>query len=221
MEERRARALDVHLADRVRALVVAEVVQRLVEAELDVREETEILRLAARVADGRPPDLDVVARRHEEAELDLDAVLRTDDARIPEPVAAFVPVERRPGRLPARVPDRPAVVDVEVAAHGVERDVVVAVAGQSPQPRVTPEGVAPAGVRAEAEKVVLTEVVEPWQRRVRPRDHILARGVVERAVPAGHASNLGRAGSAGFGELPDRVSAALLARRVASAPMAG
>ncbi len=93
VEDRRSRALDVDLPDRVRALEVRHVVQRLVEAELDVGEEAHLLRSAARVAHGRPPHLDVVAGRHEEAELDLDAVLRSEDARVAEPVPALVTVE--------------------------------------------------------------------------------------------------------------------------------
>ena len=76
-------ALDLDLADRVRALEVRHVVQRLVEAELDVREERSAsFALGAGVADRRLPDLRVLAGRDEEAELDLDAVLRADDARV-------------------------------------------------------------------------------------------------------------------------------------------
>ena len=75
--------------------------------------------VAAGVADGRPPDLDVLAGRDEEAELDLDAVLRAEDARVAQPVPALVAVERRLRRLPTRIPDRVAVADVEVAADRV------------------------------------------------------------------------------------------------------
>ena len=186
VEDRRAAALDLYLADRVGALEVRHVVERLVEAELDVGEEAKLLCRRAGVADGRPPDLDVGPGRDEEAELDLDAALRAQDARVAQPVPALVAVERRLRRLPTRIPDRVAVADVEVAADGVERRVVVAVARQPTKPRVAPERVAAPRVRAETEEIVLAEVVEPRKRRVRPPDHVFPSGVVERAVVAGH-----------------------------------
>ncbi len=176
------RALDLHLADRPGALEVRHVVQRLVEAELDVRVELQLLRRRARVADRRLPELGRLARGHEEELLDLDAVARAEEPRVAEPVAALVAVERGLRRLPARVPDRAAVVDVEVAAAEVERHVVVPVARQAPQLGVAPEGEAAGGVRAEADQLVLAQVVQPRQRRVRAMDHVLAPGVVELAV---------------------------------------
>ena len=188
VQDPRAVRLDLDLADRVRPLEVRRVGERVVEAELDVREQAQLLRRVRQVADGRPPHLDVLAGRDEEEQLDLDAVARADDPRVAGAVAALVAVERRLRRLPARVPDRAAVVDVQVAADGVERRVVVAVAGQPPVARVAPEGVAAAGVRAEADEVVLAaEVVEPRQRRVRALDDVLACRVVEVAV-GGHAA---------------------------------
>ena len=176
------RALDLDLADRVRALEVRHVVQRLVEAELDVGEQRHVLHGRTRVSDRRLPDLRGLARRDEEEELDLDAVACADDARVAEAVAALVPVERRLRRLPARVPDRAAVVDVEIAADRVERRVVVAVAGEPAQPCIAPERVAARGVGAEAEQLLVAEVVQPRERRVRPRDDVLASLVVEVSV---------------------------------------
>jgi hypothetical protein len=52
-------ALDLDFADRVGALVVRHVVQRLEEAELDEREERELLGPLRPVADGDLPDLEV------------------------------------------------------------------------------------------------------------------------------------------------------------------
>ena len=67
------RALDLDLADRVGALVVRHVVQRLEEAELDEGEEGEPLGGLRRVADGDLPDLQVLVGRDEDQLLDLDA----------------------------------------------------------------------------------------------------------------------------------------------------
>ena len=192
VHERGAAALDVDLADRVRALEVGHVAERLVETEFDVREEAQVLRRGAGVADGRPPDLDGLAGRHEEEQLDLDTGLGAGDPRVAEPVPALVAVERRPRRLPARAPDRAAVVHVEIAADRVERCVVVAVARQPPQAGVAPERVAATRVRAETEQVVLAQVVEPGKGRVRPVDDVLPGGIVERAVPSGHLTAFSR-----------------------------
>ncbi len=184
------RALDLDLADRVRALVVREVVQRLVEAELDVGEERQLLRRAPDVADRRLPDLRVLAGWDEEEQLDLDAVLRAEDPAVAEPVPALVPIERRLRRLPARIPDGVAVPHVEVAPDRVVRNIVVAVAREPPKPCVAPERVAATRVRAEAEEVVLAEVVQPGEGCVRPRDDVFVCCVVEVPVWVCHRSSL-------------------------------
>ena len=82
------RPLDLDLADRVGALEVRHVVQGLVEAELDVGEERQLLRRWRGVANGRLPELGAFAWRHEERKLDVDSVLRGEDARVAESVPA-------------------------------------------------------------------------------------------------------------------------------------
>ena len=176
------RALDLDLADRVRALEIRHVVEGLVEAELDVGVELQLLRQRAGVANGRLPELGRLAGGHEEEELHLDAVARAEEPRVAETVAALVAVERGLRGLPTGVPHRAAVVDVEVAAAEVERDVVVAVAGQAAQLGVAPEREAAGGVGAEPDQLVLAQVVQPRQRRVRTVDHVLPPRVVELAV---------------------------------------
>ena len=56
---------------------------------------------------------------------------------------ALVGIERRLGRLPARVPDGIAVLDVVVASVLIERRIVITVTGQTQKFCVLVEAVSP------------------------------------------------------------------------------
>src|SRR5208337_4954698 len=133
---------DLDLAYGVRALIVGHVVERLVEAEFLIREETGRLALFRSVADGYLPDFLVPSQGDEEEELDLEPVFRSRYPRIAHAVAAFVGIQLRLDGLPSGVPYRPRIVDVDIAAAHVVGDAVIAVARQAAQPRVLPEAIA-------------------------------------------------------------------------------
>ena len=105
-------------------------------------------------------------------------------ARVRRAVPALVRVQldaRRPRRR-APVLARLLVAQVDVAAGLIDRDCVVAIAGHAPVARVAVEGVPAAGVGDDAAVAALADVVDPWRRRVRPGDDVLACGFVEVAV---------------------------------------
>jgi hypothetical protein len=174
-------AVDLDLADRVGALQVVHVVGRVEQAELLETEDLGLLGDLRLVANRDLPQLQILAGRHEEQHLDFQAVLLPDDARVAEAVAALVGVELGLDGLPARVPHRPAVVHVDVATAQVVGHVVVPVAREATQLGVLPERVPTRRVRAQPEELVLPQVVQPRQRRIRPSDHIFALAVVEMA----------------------------------------
>ncbi len=173
------RAVDLHLTGREVALEVGRVVPRVPQAELGRAEQREACAGVALVRDPHAPHLEVRAERHEEQALGRDAVLPRLDDGVAEAVTAAVA---------ARVPRRPppsaglAVSQVEVAAVAVERNVVVAVAGEPAQPRVSIERVAPSRVGDQREVALAAEVVDPRQRGVGSTDDVFTRVVVERAV---------------------------------------
>ena len=172
-------AEDLHLAGGEVALEVRAVVLRVPEAPLDERREDEPLALLRLVLEREHLHLGVGAVGDEQEQVRADAVLRAGDPRVAEAVAALVEVERRARRLEAGVPDRVAVLHVEVAAVGVQRDVVVAVAREAAQAGVLVERVAAGRVRHEGEKVLVAKVVDPGVGRVRRLDDVLAGLVVE------------------------------------------
>src|SRR5262245_60401991 len=67
-------AFHLHLADGVGALVVGHVVERFEEAELLIGEELEPLFLAAPVAEGDLPELQIFPAGHEEKRLAFEAL---------------------------------------------------------------------------------------------------------------------------------------------------
>src|ERR1700730_4286874 len=172
------------LAGRVVALVVRRVVLCVPEGELDGGEERKLGRRLPVVGDGGPPDLVILAARHEVHRLRRDPCPGRLDGRVRQPVPALVGVKRRPGGLPRWRPVITGAVipQVEVAASGVTGHVVVPVPGEPAQPGVQVPGVASGRVRDGTEVLVRAQVVDPRHRSVRPGDHVLAAIVVEIAV---------------------------------------
>ena len=89
-------------------------------------------------------------------------------------MAAFVGVEVSFSRLPGGIPDGIPVLDVEILSVAVIWNVVVAVTRQTKKSGVLIKGIPPAGVRYQAEKVLISEVVDPRKRCLRRCDHILS-----------------------------------------------
>jgi hypothetical protein len=170
-----------HLSGVEVALEVGAVVLGVPEAELDLGEAGNGGLGGAAVGDRELPNLEVLAQRDKVAGVRLDAgVLRSDDG-VAHAVAAGVVLELVACGLPGGRPEflRLVVAQVDVAPAEIERHVVVAVARDPAQAGVAIERVASRGIGNNAEIRLASQVVDPWQRRVRLGDHILAIPVVE------------------------------------------
>ena len=102
-----------------------------------------------------------------------------EEPGVAHPMAALIEVEFRLRRLPGRIPDGAAVLDVEVLAVAVIGDIVVAIAGDAQELRILIEGIAAAGVGDQREEVLVPKVVNPGKRRSGCRDDILPVCVIE------------------------------------------
>src|SRR5574344_405332 len=94
-------------------------------------------------------------------------------------MTALVAVKLRLHRFEARVPDCLAVFDIEVASVRVERNVVVAVAGNAAEAGIGIECVSSCSVGNEREEFFVSKVVDPGIRGERVSNHILPVLVVE------------------------------------------
>jgi hypothetical protein len=175
-------ALDLDLAGREVALEVGRVVHRVPQAPLDEAEQADGPRTLRAVGRDHVPHLQRLAQRHEVRGGHLDAALGAADHAVAQAVAALVVVERGSRGFPRRVPDGPAILDVQVAAVGIQRHVVVPVAQQAAEAGIAVEAVPPCRVGDKAEEILAPQVVQPRQRGVGARDDVLAVAVVEVAV---------------------------------------
>ena len=85
-------------------------------------------------------------QRHEEKHARLDTVLGSCDAGIAHAMTALIEIKRSLARLPARRPDRTAVVDIEIPSTIVHRHTVIAVAGDPAELSVLVERISAGGV---------------------------------------------------------------------------
>src|SRR6478736_357776 len=171
---------DFHFAGAEIALQVGAVVRRVPKAELDEREQLDLLGARAFVLERDLMHFAGLATDgHEVEHFGAQAVAGTRDLRVAEAVTALVEAEFLLHRHERGRPAVPAVVDVEVAAAGIRRHVVVAIARQTTHLRVTVEAVPAALVRNEPEELLATQVVDPRVRGLGCRDDVFFTGVVE------------------------------------------
>src|SRR5574344_1996440 len=104
-------------------------------------------------------------------------------------MTALVAVKLRLHRFEARVPDCLAVFDIEVASVRIERNVVVAVAGNAAEAGISIECVSSCGVGNKREEFFVSKVVDPRIRGERVSNDILPIFVVEIAKLHGDLQN--------------------------------
>ena len=172
-------AHDLHFAGGEVALEVGAVVHGIPQAELHVAEHIQRAGGSGLVFKGQPVDLTGISAGNEEFLLGEDAVFFAGQDGVAQTVAAAVGVQFGLGGLPAGVPDRAAVIDVDAVAVHVQRRVVVTVAGDAAQPCVTVKAVSAAGVGHQTEKILTAQIVDPRQGRAGRIDHIFPVHVIK------------------------------------------
>ncbi len=173
------RTHDLHLAGGIVALEVGAVVHGVPEAEFHVGEKAQLFFFGALIANADAHEQAVVPLRDEELLADCHAVLCPFDHGIAQAVAAKVRIQLLLHRLPARIPDRPVVLYIDMKAFGIQGTVVVTIARKTAKPCVAEKGVAPRGIGAERKKGFAAQVVDPGQGRARRGDHVLPARIVK------------------------------------------
>ncbi len=112
----------------------------------------------------------------------LKAILFPGDDCVAETVAAAVGVQISLDRLPARVPDAVAVLDIIVVAPAVHGAVVIAVSGQAEKLGIFIETVATGRVGNQSEKVLGSQVVNPGEGSFRSSNNILSFLIVKMSI---------------------------------------
>ena len=161
------------------SLEIGAVVLSVPEAPLCKGPQLEGLCGAALVCENKLLYLAVVVLRNEECSLSLEPVLSAGDDGVAHTVTALVAVKLSLYRGPAGIPDCVAVLDVEVSAAHVYRDVVVAVTGDTAQTSVLIEAVAACRVGYQREETLGSEVVYPRVGSTGRGNYILAVFVIK------------------------------------------
>ena len=168
-----------HLAGGKVALEIGAVVHGIPQAELHIAEHVQRAGGSGLVFQRQPVNLTGIAPGHKKFLSGRNAVFLALQDRVAQTVAAGVTVQFRLGGLPARVPDGAAIVDVDAVAVHVQRGIVVAVAGQPPQPGIPVKAVTAAGVGHQTEKVLAAQIVDPGQGSAGRVDHIFPARIIK------------------------------------------
>ena len=135
-------AFDLDAARGEIPLEVGAVILCIPEAPLCHGEDGEILSFSTLVRDDYLLNFSVVVLRYEECNFSLEAVLLTGDDGVAHTVAALILIKFGLDRRPARIPDCTVVVDVEITAAHIERNVVVTITRDPSEPGIHVEAVA-------------------------------------------------------------------------------
>ena len=148
------RAFDFDFTGRIVALEVGRIILGIPETEFDEGEEIQASIFFIIILNRHSHQQDVVVLRDIEFLSDRDLVLRTADYRITHAMAAFILIQFRPGRLPARIPDGLVILNIDMEAILIQRQVVVAVARDPSQARILIKSIAAGGIRKQREELV-------------------------------------------------------------------
>ena len=94
-------------------------------------------------------------------------------------MSAFIGIQLCAGWHKSRIPDSSVIINIVILSIGIIWNVIVAVAGDAEQFGIFIEAVASAGVGDQAEKVLGSKIVNPWQRGAWSGDDVLTGFVVE------------------------------------------
>ena len=94
-------------------------------------------------------------------------------------MSAFIGIKLCAGRHKSRIPDGSVIVNIVIFSVGIVWDIIVAVAGDAEQLGIFIEAVASAGVGDQAEKILGSKIVDPWQWGAWSGDDVLAGFIVE------------------------------------------
>src|SRR6516162_1579262 len=188
-------AFNFDFADAEIALEVGGIVLRIPEAKLNCSEDRKVCGTLAMICNRELPDLKIFVERNEVPGTRLYASRARANDRVAQAMATEVILELSLSGLPGRRPEFAGIIvtDIDIAPAEIARGVVVAVAGNSPQARVTIEGISAGGIGDDAEISLAAQIVDPRQRRVRLRDYVLTMLLVEVSVI--HAGRLLRSDS--------------------------
>ncbi len=109
----------------------------------------------------------------------FDSVLAAAEPAVAKAMAALIRVEPGSRRLPCRIPEGIAVLNVEILAVAVVWDIIVAVACDAEQLCILIEGIAAHRVGDNTEEVLVAEIIDPRQRSRRSSDDIFLTGIIK------------------------------------------
>ena len=131
------------------------------------------------VGQAKAHDLAGILQGNEGQKVAGKTVLSAFKYGIAHAVAAFIGVQLCFGRLPAGIPDGVPVLYIDIFAVAVIGLVVIAVSGDPEELRILIKGIASAGIGNQAEKISVSQVVDPGQRRPGRRNDIFASVVIK------------------------------------------
>ena len=82
--------------------------------------------------------------------------------------------------LPSGIPDRIAILDIEVFTIGIKRAVVIAITGETQELGILIEGVTSACVGDQRKELIGSEVVDPGSRSFGSSDNVLFVRIIKK-----------------------------------------
>ena len=171
--------LDLDLAGGQIPLEVLLVVIRVPQAPFHIREYLDLSGFAGLVGDPEQHQLAGVVQGDHIHQACFNPVLLSGKTAVAHAMAAFIAVQLCLGGLPAGIPDIVPFFNIDVFAVGVIRLVIIAVTCDPQQAGVLIKRITAAGIGDQAEKVPVSQIIDPGKRGPGCRDYIFTARVIK------------------------------------------
>ena len=122
-------------------------------------------------------------QRYQEERLNSNAVSFAIDLCIPKPMPALVLWQFLLDRKPTRRPVISIVMDIKISAATIKRNIIVSIAGNTPEASILVETISSGSVWNQGEKVFWTKIINPGIRRLGGGDDIFFVYIIKITEP--------------------------------------
>ena len=161
------------------SLEVCGVILCVPQTELQEAEEIQVFVFCAVVLQDDSVNLAFIVNRNESLKSCFYIILGSCDDCVSKTVAAAVGIQLSLCRLPSRVPYGITIFNIVVTTTGIQRAVVVTVSGDTHQFCIFVERVSAGRIGDQAEEILRSKIVDPWQRCAWGFDDIFFSGVIK------------------------------------------
>ena len=176
------RSVDLNLTGGEVTLEVSHIIHSIPQTELYIRKYREFFWSITLVCKRQFVDLTTASDRYESGQFCLQLIPGAAERRITHSMMAFVGIQIGLCWHPSRIPDGVILLNIVVMSIAVIRNIVVTITCQTKKLRIFIETVTSACIGNQREKILGSQIVDPWEWSLWGCDDIFFSGIIKISV---------------------------------------